>query len=222
MTGDATSLSQEPKPTRTAANSVPDDSEVCPVIQQARAGSAAARNELLASVRSYLLLIADQELDPQLQARIGPSDLVQSALLLAEQNLDRFRGDSRAQLLAWLREILKNEMTTVWRTHLGTAKRDARRDVRPSSQCPAVAPVTDPAPTPGTTASLNEEASALRNALSRLPADQRQAVLLRNWERLSFDDMGSRLNRSADAAKKLWSRAVLRLQEELKRESVEP
>ena len=222
MTGDAKSFSEVPKSTSAAAQSMQEDFEVCAVVQQARAGSLDARNELLASVRSYLLLIADQELDSQLQARIGPSDLVQSALLLAEQNLDRFRGDSRAQLLAWLREILKNEMTTAWRTHLGTAKRDARRDVRTCSESRAVLPVTDPAPTPGTTASLNEEATALRNAISRLPTDQRQAVLLRNWERLSFDELGNRLNRSADAAKKLWSRAVLRLQEELKRDSVVP
>jgi RNA polymerase sigma-70 factor (ECF subfamily) len=58
-----------------------------------------------------------------------------------------------------------------------------------------------------------EQAAALRAALLRLPEDYRQVILLRNIERLSFQEIGARLQRSNEAARKLWVRAVDRLRE---------
>jgi RNA polymerase sigma-70 factor (ECF subfamily) len=43
----------------------------------ARAGSREALGEVLEACRGYLLLLAQEELDPALQAKGGASDLVQ-------------------------------------------------------------------------------------------------------------------------------------------------
>ncbi len=190
--------------------------ELRDLIQQARDGSAEARNELMRSVQSYLLMIANQDLEMDLQAKMGPSDLVQSALILAEQNLKDFRGDTREQLLAWLRQILRNEMATAHRTFIQAAKRDVRREVTTTPDSHTVLPLIDDAPTPGTEAVMHEEAAALRAALGRLPPDYRTVVVFRNWERLSFEEIGQRMERSTDAVKKLWARAIVQLQNELK------
>ena len=48
--------------------------------------------------------------------------------------------------------------------------------------------------------------------LDSLPADYRQVIALRYWEDLEFHEIGKRMGRSAGAARKLWLRAVERLE----------
>ena len=61
----------------------------------------------------------------------------------------------------------------------------------------------------------NEQDQALQAALGRLPEDYRRVITLRYQEQLPFEEIGRLLQRSPDAARKLWARAVERLHEEL-------
>src|ERR1700730_6102303 len=76
----------------------------------ARAGSPEAMGQVLDACRGYLLSIASQELDPQLQAKGGASDLVQETLLHAVRGFGHFDGATEAELLAWLRRLLLNNL----------------------------------------------------------------------------------------------------------------
>jgi len=216
MSADDTPSGGDSTPEPVAPDCVQDWPELRDLIGRARAGSVDARNELIESVREYLLLIANREFDRELQAKVGPSDLVQSALFQAEQNLDGFRGESGAQLLAWLKQILRNEMAMAHRAYLQSEKRDVRREVTTTPDSRTVLPLADAAHTPGTEASMHEEALAVREAMARLSPDYRTAIVLRNWERLSFEEIGERMDRTPNAAKKLWARAVQQLEKELK------
>ena len=60
-----------------------------------------------------------------------------------------------------------------------------------------------------------EHAQAVQLALERLPKDHREVILLRYQEQLTFEEVGRRMDRSADAGRKLWWRALVRLQKEL-------
>ena len=53
--------------------------------------------------------------------------------------------------------------------------------------------------------------------MSQLPEDYREAILLRHRENLSFVEIGSRMLKSEDAARKTWTRAINQLQQELQR-----
>jgi RNA polymerase sigma-70 factor (ECF subfamily) len=64
-------------------------------------------------------------------------------------------------------------------------------------------------------AAVREETAELKAAIARLSVDYQQVIRLRSFQRLSFVDVGRRLGRSADAARKLWVRAITRLQREL-------
>src|SRR5437764_3357307 len=89
----------------------------------ARCGSREALGRALDACRRYLLLVADKELDAELQAKGGASDLVQQTFLEAQRDFARFHGDSEAELLAWLRRLLLNNLADFRRLYRGTGKR---------------------------------------------------------------------------------------------------
>jgi RNA polymerase sigma-70 factor (ECF subfamily) len=186
-------------------------------LPEARAGSAEALGEALEACRGYLLLIARQELGKDLQAKAGASDLVQQTFLEAQGDFPRFQGDSAAELRAWLRRILLNNVATFTAAYRETAKRAVGRERLLSQLGPQGAEakgLAEAAPSPSAVAMAREEADALARVLERLPEDYRQALMLRHVEELPFEEIGRRLNRSANAARKLWARAVERLQQE--------
>ena len=98
---------------------------------------------------------------------------------------------------------------------LRPGKRQVSRE-RPIAHGPLDEPFPDlfhEAPSPSSLVAAAEQDAALRQALEQLPEDYRQVVGWRNYERLPFEEIGVRLGRSAGAARKLWIRAVERLQE---------
>ena len=51
----------------------------------------------------------------------------------------------------------------------------------------------------------------LANALAQLESDDREVIVLRNIEQLEWSEVGARLGRSPEAARKRWTRALQRL-----------
>lgn len=204
---------------RRIAELTPDlDQAYVSLAEESRSGDERACEQMIATCRDYLLFIANQELDPQLQAKCGASDIVQDAMAQAVANYDGFRGDSKRELLGWLRRILLNELGGVRRRYLHAARRDVRREVLqsrvPNTRAEHLEPV-DLGHTPATEAAQQEDARRLRAALVTLSASHQQVLRLRNWERLTFAQIGETMNRSEDAVKKLWARALANLKQTL-------
>ena len=95
----------------------------------ARAGSADALGQVLEACRGYLLLVAQRELDPHLQAKGGASDLVQETLVDAVRAFDNLKGDSADDLRRWLRRLLLNNLVSFTRRYRGAGKRQVGREV---------------------------------------------------------------------------------------------
>jgi RNA polymerase sigma-70 factor (ECF subfamily) len=184
----------------------------------ARAGSVEALGQALESCRDYLLLVANRELDPALRAKGGASDLVQETFLEAQRDFAGFRGESEVELRAWLRQLLLHNLGDFTRHYCGTAKRQVDREVplEAGGASDARGPEpSDGAPSPSGEAVSHEESEALERAVARLSDDHRQVLVLRHQEQLPFEEIGRRMNRTANAARLLWVRAVERLQEEM-------
>jgi len=191
-------------------------------LTQARSGSVDSLGQALEACRGYLLLIAQQELEPELQAKGGPSDLVQETFLKAHRHFGRFHGDTEAELLAWLRRMLLNNLIDFRRLYWQTAKRQAGKEIsleEGSSSFLGDARLAAPEPTPSGIAMEDEQAQALRKAMAHLPDEYRQVLLWRQQDGLTFEEIGRRTDRSADAARKLWARAAARLQKEWEKPS---
>ena len=192
--------------------------DVAARLSAARGGSSEALGQVLEACRGYLLLIANRELDAALQPKGGPSDLVQETFLEAQRDFARFHGTTADELKAWLRQMLLNNLANFARRYRQTAKREVGREVDlPASQESGAQEIRliAEALSPSGEAMANEQVEALGSAMSRLPPDYRQVLLLRFQEQQTFEDIGRTMQRTPNAARMLWLRAVERLQHEL-------
>ncbi len=187
------------------------------LLKAALAGDEASRDRLIESCRGYLLAIAESNLDDQLRGKIGSSDIAQETCIRAHAAFHQFRGQSYPELLAWLRQTLVNHLIDARRKYRGAQVRDVAREVaaEEGTESQPRPVLVDPFLTPGSAAEFDEQVAILRAALQQLPAEYRQVILWRNWDRLSFAEIGQRLGRSEEAVRKLWNRAVARLADHL-------
>jgi RNA polymerase sigma-70 factor (ECF subfamily) len=191
--------------------------EVARRLAAARAGSDEMLGQVLQACRGYLLLVAQQELDPDLRAKGGASDLVQETFLDAQRDFAHFHGTTEDELRAWLRQLLLHNVANFARRYRA-AKRQAGREVAlgaaGSTADPAGGVAAD-APTPSILLMAREQAEALERALGRLPEDYRRVILLRYQEQQPFGEIARFMHRSPSAVRTLWSRAVRRLRQEM-------
>lgn len=183
-------------------------------LDAARQGSSDALGRVLDWCRPYLLQVANDNLGTDLRAKAGASDLVQETFLDAQRDFGTFRGLTEEGLRAWLRCILLHNLASLNRHYRHTDKRRLRREIAlanlPGEE--SIAPLMDREASPSSQMRARERDDALEEALAQLPPVHQQAIRLRNYERLSFAAAGERMGVSAAAARKLWGRAVERLQ----------
>ncbi len=191
--------------------------DIAPLLDAARSGSREALGQLLELCRGYLLMVATGELDADLQAKEGPSDLVQETFLEAKRDFVQFQGASEAELLAWLRRVLLNNVANFTRRYRTTGKRSIEREVVLDGQARSALEAALPAEglSPSGQAVAHEQAAALALALERLSDDHRQVLRLRYEEGKPFEEIAQVMGRSANAVRKLFARAVERVQQEI-------
>lgn len=190
------------------------------VLEKAKAGDASCVGELLAVYRDYLLGIAVAKLDPRVRARCNPSDVVQETLMEAFRDFHQFRGGLEREFLAWIRQILSNNLARMVELHLLTDKRDMRRE-RPIEQAVVGESklerrdywLTDDGKSPSSVLQKKEQLATMLERINKLPAHYRDVLLLRHIEELSFDDVAVRVGKSAGAVRMIWLRALEQLRE---------
>jgi RNA polymerase sigma-70 factor (ECF subfamily) len=136
--------------------------------------------------------------------REDAEEALQDAFLRAYRALDRY--EEREKFGGWLLRIVVNECRTV-------AARRRRRDLRFPDCDPAIwaaAMAAHAADHPAELAALREE---LARALEQLPAEQREAVLLKYTEELSYDEIAAVTGAGTSALKMRVKRACERLRE---------
>ena len=190
------------------------------LIQQARQGDAACRDQLFALCRGYLQIVARAQVESSLRAKVDASDLVQETLLEAFRDFQRFGGNSEQEWLAWLKRILAHNAADFIRRYRGTAKRQARREVPirragDSTLAPGAAEPAADCPTPSQEFLRIDDEFRVTAALAELPPDYQEVIALRNLQRLPFNEVAQRMERTRPAVQMLWMRAIEKLQEAL-------
>ena len=169
-------------------------------------------SQSLERFRPYLKLLARTHLNPRQQAKLDSSDVVQQTLLDAFAKCDQFRGSSEAELAAWLREILKNNLADAIRDQR-REKRDIRREQPLEGAIDAsfsrthswLAAVQS---SPSQRAVKQEELLRLAEVMTKLPEAQREAIVLHHLQGLSLADVAQEMGKTEAAVAGLLFRGL--------------
>jgi RNA polymerase sigma-70 factor (ECF subfamily) len=189
----------------------------------AKQGDENARGELLNTFRPYLNVIAQRMLDDRIQGRMDFSDVVQATFLEASRDFHSFRGETVESFLAWLRNILKNNISTAHQEHLATQKRSARREVSmaaPAGDNGSEVQLANMLPaetsTPSQRLMRDEAAVVLANCLEQIPDTQRDAIRMRYLEGMSLKEISQKMDKSEMAVAGLLKRGLQGLRDEMR------
>lgn len=167
--------------------------------------------------RQYLLLLARMQLNAQLQGKVDLSGVVQQTLFeahLASGELCRLPPERR---IVWLRRVLANNLADEIRK-LRTDKRDAGREFSldaaiEDSSLRIERSLHSAEPTPSDVISRQEQALLLADAIGRLPAAQRDALILHYWQGQRVAEIAKQLGRTRTAVAGLLKRGLQQLRE---------
>jgi RNA polymerase sigma-70 factor (ECF subfamily) len=189
----------------------------------AKQGDENARGELLNTFRPYLNVIAQRMLDDRIQGRLDFSDVVQATFLEASRDFHSFRGETVESFLAWLRNILKNNISTAHQEHLATQKRSARREVSiasPAGDNGSEVQLANMLPaetsTPSQRLMRDEAAVVLANCMEQIPDTQRDAIRMRYLEGMSLKEISQKMDKSEMAVAGLLKRGLQGLRDEMR------
>jgi RNA polymerase sigma-70 factor, ECF subfamily len=191
------------------------------LLSNAISGDKEALGPLLDHFRPYLIVIAHRQLDERLRGRLDPMDVVQTTFLEAHRDFPSFRGTDINTLLAWLRNILHNNIETTHQRHLTALKRSAKRET--NARIPSASPDGDPivnwipseSSSPSQRAMKDEAAASLAICLTQLPNTQSEAIRLRYLEGLSLRDIAIKLEKTEMAVAGLLKRGLKSLRSDL-------
>ncbi len=175
--------------------------------------------EEIEGYRDYLRFLARVQLGIELRSQLDPSDIVQQSLLQAYQARDDFRGGSKAELVAWLRQILSRTIAHATR-ELHAEKRDVDRQqsihaaVDASSARLELFLAADQS-SPSQRAMRREHAVLVAEAVESLSDEQRETVLLRYWHGMTLNEVANAMAKSPTAVAGLLHRGLKTLRTRL-------
>jgi RNA polymerase sigma-70 factor (ECF subfamily) len=184
------------------------------LLRQAHAGDGRAFEQLFARYRPYLLRLIALRLDPKLRPRLDASDVVQETQLEVFRRLGDFLDRQPMPFRVWLRKTACERLLKLREYHLGVAKRSLEREVPlPERSSLLLAQrLFALGSSPSRQLSRRETARRVSQALAQLAEADREVLLMRTFEGLSYEEVGAALDIAPTAARKRYGRALLRLQ----------
>ncbi len=205
-------------------DATPEAADTLRLLERVRAGERGAADLLLDRHRPYLKQFVELRLDARLRPRVDPSDVVQEAHLEAARRLDEFVKRPPMPFRLWLRQLASDRLLMLRRYHVGAARRAVGREVAlpERSSLLFAERLLAAGSTPSQRVAREELARRVRQAVDELPEADREVLLMRTFEGLSFDEVACVLRIDPAAARKRHGRAILRLHKALVAEGPSP
>jgi RNA polymerase sigma-70 factor (ECF subfamily) len=196
-----------------------DRSEVESQLARVAAGDQTALASLFQQYRPRLRRMVQLRLDPRLQSRVDPSDILQEAFLDLSRRAADYARRPEMPFFLWLRMAVGQKLLEVHRRHLGTQRRDVNREISLCQSCPDVSSQLLASQLLGRLSSVSrtvmraEQQLRLEEMLNSLEPIDREVLTLRHFEELSNGEVAQVLGLSKSAASNRYVRALMRLRE---------
>jgi RNA polymerase sigma factor (sigma-70 family) len=138
-------------------------------------------------------------------------DFVQDAVLQFLRFAPRFTLANEAHFRAILMRVIENKLLDEYDRFTAKRRDIAREQPLPSDTILCLDPPENPGRTPSKSAEAHERESWIRLGMEFVDVDDREVLVLRQWDRMTFTEIGEQLNISSEAARKRHDRAVGRL-----------
>jgi RNA polymerase sigma-70 factor (ECF subfamily) len=149
----------------------------------------------------------------EIRPKLDSMDVVQDAFYSALEGIGGFVYKNEGDFLRWLSTIAQNKLRDNV-DKLYAEKRDIRKEVQLNKNTATNArgsvriPCAIESTTPSVIMSRKEELDKLEKAMDKLKPEYREVIILAKIDRLSYKEIGKRLNKSADAVGHLLLRAM--------------
>lgn len=197
-------------------------SELPSLVEQAVRGDSQAWKRLMNDHWPRLRRMVALRMDPRVQGRVDPSDVVQESFIDAARRLPEYAKNPTMPFFVWLRWLAGQRLMEQHRRHLGAQARDASREVSLYHGAFPEATAADLAvnvmgefSTPSHEAIRFEQIKRLQEALESLEPIDREILVLRHFEQLSNGEAAEVLHLEKSTASKRYTRAILRLKDVL-------
>lgn len=177
------------------------------LIERAEEGDEAAVAELCKRHEEAVRRKLYARLPRQLRRRISVSDVVQETLMTAMRRLQEGAWTHDGSFRAWLGKIAEFKAKQAVRYHLDTAKRAAANELSQPHR-PDTGAFAGGGESPSEIAMRSESRQQIDAGLANLPPDYRLVIDLVHRHGCTMIEAGERMGRSADAARKLYARAI--------------
>ncbi|MFH2000405.1 MAG: RNA polymerase sigma factor [Planctomycetota bacterium] len=185
-------------------------------LQQWNAGDADGLQALLERHLPWIYEHVPKRLGPLLRLKADVSDYVQDVVVQFLQYGPRIQISDDEHFRALLIRIVENALRD--KHDWFTARRRAYALDHPQPSDTVLSldpPAEDPVATPSKVASRHEDEAWIHLGLELIDPEERELIVLRQWDELPFDEIGKRIGVSQDAAWKRHNRAVHHLAEKV-------
>jgi RNA polymerase sigma-70 factor (ECF subfamily) len=175
------------------------------LFERARQGGPGALDAFYSRCARKLLPLIRLRMGRSLRTELESRDILQAVLLKSFERLAQVQNP--AAVMAWLARMAENEIRDR-ADYASRQRRDAARRVPLDDQAAAV-----PAPVRQALSQViaTEETERLERALETLPEAQREIIVWRKLEELSFAEIAAKLGKSEDACRMAFARAMAAL-----------
>lgn len=181
------------------------------LLERVRAGDPAAMEQLFARHRDYLHGVIELRMDRNLRSRVDVSDVIQEAHLEAVRRIGDFLNRRPMPFRLWLRKTAYECLLRMRRQHVEAKRRAVGREVPLPQRSSVMLAGQALGSTPSQRLIDAELAERVRDGMAQLEEDDREVLLMRNYEALSNQEVAQVLEIEPDAASKRYGRALLRL-----------
>ena len=186
------------------------------LLNRVRNGNREALGELFEQFRSRLKLAVGLHMDGRLGTRVSLSDVVQEVYFDVEQQIDAYLKNPQITLYVWMRSLACQRLIKIQHRHFTAQRRTVKKECplpMESSIALGRQLLVAAGSSPSQGVMKQELRQRVQQSIDQLKAEDREVILMREFEGMTNSEVAQSLGLSDSAATMRYGRALFRLKE---------